>query len=255
MNYCDKWWESVRNSTGILTKQTYLKQLEQRIRDLESGKKGQAYLKLQQERADFKKQTEDLQQDLDKLQSDYHNLNDDIKAREQAINDLQTEISKLESEKQDISNLSAQQVKALESEKDKIRQSFTNPGTTHWIYWKNENDKIAKTNQALQILANHRLELLEQEKTALITLAKQKIKNKKEASELLNQLETKWGQEKESLLAESAEQEQLAAQEIRKLRAKAKAEKTKLLREKTQLKAVLQRLLTEQEEQLERLDN
>jgi hypothetical protein len=121
-----------------------------------------------------------------------------------------------------------------------------------------------KLNKSLTILANHRLELLEQEKSALVALAKQKIANKKEASELLSQLQTKWAEEKENLIsdhhqkvaeleAESTEQEQLAAQEIRKLRAKAKEEKTKSLREKTQLKAVLRRLLTEQESQLETL--
>jgi len=261
MNYYAEWWESVRNSTGILTKQTYLKQLEQRIKDLEVGKKGQAYLKLQQERADFKKQTKDLQQDLDKLQSDYHNLNADIKAREQAINDLQTEISKLESEKQNISNLSAQQVKALESEKEQIKRSFTNGsavGTTHWIYWKNENDKIAKTNQALQILANHRLELLEQEKTALITLAKQKIKNKKEASDLVSQLESKWAKEKEELEAESAEQDQLVAQEIKNLKAKYKAKETKLQatisdleKQKTELQSASEQELEQKKQELE----
>jgi hypothetical protein len=41
----------------------------------------------------------------------------------------------------------------------------------------------------LTILAEDRKSRLEQEKTALITLAKQKIKNQKQAQELLNQLE------------------------------------------------------------------
>jgi len=62
--------------------------------------------------------------------------------------------------------------------------------------------QLQKQIKALQILANHRLELLEQEKQALIGLAKKKIANKKEASELLSQLQTKWAEEKEDLISE-----------------------------------------------------
>ena len=61
---------------------------------------------------------------------------------------------------------------------------------------------MSKQIKALQILANHRLSLLEQEKSALITLAKKKIQNKKEAKELLTRLEASWKEEKQTMLAE-----------------------------------------------------
>jgi len=48
---------------------------------------------------------------------------------------------------------------------------------------------IIKTNETLTLLAEKRKEDLEREKQALITLAKQKLANKKEASELLANLE------------------------------------------------------------------
>ena len=50
---------------------------------------------------------------------------------------------------------------------------------------------LFKTNEALTLLAEKRKEDLEREKQALITLAKQKLANKKEASELLANLEEK----------------------------------------------------------------
>jgi hypothetical protein len=50
-----------------------------------------------------------------------------------------------------------------------------------------ENQVKDKQIKALTILANSRQEKLEQEKQALINLAKQKIKNQKEARELLTQ--------------------------------------------------------------------
>ncbi len=48
---------------------------------------------------------------------------------------------------------------------------------------------LLKTNEALTLLAEKRKVDLTQEKQALIKLAKQKLANKKEASELLNSLE------------------------------------------------------------------
>jgi murein endopeptidase len=55
---------------------------------------------------------------------------------------------------------------------------------------KQENENLKKTVQALTLLANQRKQALEQEKSALITLAKQKLKNKKEAQALVEQIET-----------------------------------------------------------------
>jgi hypothetical protein len=52
-----------------------------------------------------------------------------------------------------------------------------------------ENQVKDKQIKALTILANDRKAKLEQEKQALINLAKQKIKNQKEARELLTQIE------------------------------------------------------------------
>jgi hypothetical protein len=54
-----------------------------------------------------------------------------------------------------------------------------------------ENQVKDKQIKVLTLLANSRQEKLEQEKQALLTLAKQKIKNQKEARELLAQLEQK----------------------------------------------------------------
>jgi hypothetical protein len=51
--------------------------------------------------------------------------------------------------------------------------------------------QLNKQIQALTILADKRKEGLEREKQALINLAKQKIANKKEAGELLRNLEEK----------------------------------------------------------------
>jgi hypothetical protein len=73
-----------------------------------------------------------------------------------------------------------------------------------WEQEKNQTTQhiqgLNKQIQALTILADQRKENLEREKLALIALAKQKIANKKEASELLKQLENKYNnslQEKE----------------------------------------------------------
>ncbi|KLL03472.1 MAG: hypothetical protein MRERV_40c008 [Mycoplasmataceae bacterium RV_VA103A] len=57
--------------------------------------------------------------------------------------------------------------------------------------------QLNKQIEGLTLLANKRKEDLEREKQALVGLAKQKIANKKEASELLKQLEEKWKREKE----------------------------------------------------------
>jgi len=48
---------------------------------------------------------------------------------------------------------------------------------------------LKKTNAAITILAEQRKQKLAQEQQALINLAKQKLANKKEAKELLTQLE------------------------------------------------------------------
>lgn len=82
--------------------------------------------------------------------------------------------------------------------------------------------QLQKQNKALQILANHRLELLEQEKTALIALAKQKIRNKKEALELLEQLEEKFAEKEEELISKHQEEKE-------QLQALSSQEKTELL--------------------------
>ncbi|CAG8510308.1 32443_t:CDS:2 [Racocetra persica] len=54
-----------------------------------------------------------------------------------------------------------------------------------------ENKKLNKQIEGLTLLANKRKQDLEREKQALIDLAKQKIANKKEAAELLKNLEEK----------------------------------------------------------------
>jgi hypothetical protein len=48
---------------------------------------------------------------------------------------------------------------------------------------------LKKTNAALTILAEQRKQKLEQEQSALINLAKQKLTNQKQAKNLLTQLE------------------------------------------------------------------
>lgn len=61
-----------------------------------------------------------------------------------------------------------------------------------------EQAGLLKANQALTILAEKRKADLEQEKVALINLAKQKLTNKKEFQTLLNDLENKWQQDREN---------------------------------------------------------
>src|SRR4051794_21615576 len=53
------------------------------------------------------------------------------------------------------------------------------------IHTKEENEKLKRQIQALTVLAQDRKAQLAQEQQALINLAKQKIANKKQASELL----------------------------------------------------------------------
>jgi hypothetical protein len=57
---------------------------------------------------------------------------------------------------------------------------------------------LKKTNAALTILAEQRKQKLEQEQQALINLAQQKIASKKEAKDLLTELEQNWQQDRET---------------------------------------------------------
>ncbi|KLL04015.1 MAG: hypothetical protein MRERV_8c048 [Mycoplasmataceae bacterium RV_VA103A] len=81
--------------------------------------------------------------------------------------------------------------------------------------------QLNKQVEGLTLLADKRKEDLEREKQALITLAKQKIANKKEATELVKQLENSWQREKE----EWNQEKQILEQEL-------KSDRNKLLEQK-----------------------
>ena len=124
MNYYVEWWDQARKQTGILTKQTYLKSLDKKIKDLEAGKSGKAFLKLQQEKANAKKHAKDLQQNLTNLQAEYDSSCEEITELKFSVNNLLEQIKQLGEDKQNLSKLSAEQIQRIEREKEVIKRNF-----------------------------------------------------------------------------------------------------------------------------------
>ena len=163
MNFQREYWEKSYEqikSSSVLTKPEEKKLLLQRIKDLEQGKKGQSYLKLQQEKANYKKQAKDLQQDLDNLQQDYINLEAQKQIIEWQRDSLEKDLKDLEKEKRSITDAANLQITQLEQQKRQIKNSFTNGsavGNTHWIYHKNLTEQAEnERDQALTDLASER---------------------------------------------------------------------------------------------------
>lgn len=160
MNYYVEWWDQARKQTGILTKQTYLKSLDKKIKDLEAGKSGKAFLKLQQEKANAKKHAKDLQQNLTNLQAEYDSSCEEITELKFSVNNLLEQIKQLGEDKQNLSKLSAEQIQRIEREKEVIKRNFTNGsavGNTHWIYWKNKNDKLQQEISKQEVINKNQL--------------------------------------------------------------------------------------------------
>lgn len=157
-------------------------QLLNNIRDLESqlSQKIEALERSLQKEANNKAKITSLQNDLADLNLLLERAKEEAKTLTKRIKDLQKDKEKLRKES-----------KAKETELLKQIQTANTQITN-----------LEKQIKALTILANHRLELLEQEKQALIDLAKKKIQNKKEASQLLAQLQTSWSEEKATILTE-----------------------------------------------------
>ncbi|CAG8553079.1 2884_t:CDS:2 [Cetraspora pellucida] len=108
--------------------------------------------------------------------------------------------------------------------------------------------QLNKQIEGLTILANKRKEDLEREKRALIQLAKQKIANKKEAVELVKNLEEKWEAEKKEL-------EETMRQEFKNATQTGEEEKVKKLEERlTILKTSKERMEQSYKEQLAEKD-
>ena len=163
MNFQREYWEKCYQqikSSSVLTKPEERKILLQRIKDLEAGKAGQAFLKLQQDKANAKKHVKELQQDLEDLQVDYHTLENKEQLIRYQCDSLERDYQDLKTEKQNLTNLANSQIQKLEQERDQIKNSFTNGstvGNTHWIYHKNLTEQVeSERDQALADLATER---------------------------------------------------------------------------------------------------
>jgi hypothetical protein len=157
------------------------------------------FRELQREKQQLITEKQKVQQDLSLTQQNITNLEAEIQAKEQALVTKDTDLAQQQQQNLD-------QIRSLEKD-FRHYEAYHQREIARFRKEKQEAIKdLTKQNKALQILANHRLELLEQEKTALITLAKQKISNKKEASELVKQLEERFTKEKEDLISEHGQE-------------------------------------------------
>lgn len=147
MNYYAEWWDYARKSMGVLTKQTYLKQLEQELTKLKAQlaiPASQQVATLQKEKTGWLKlnaqsltELNHLKQQLFQTKQEQQNLQAELDNNSEQIKALQGKIL-------DIKDLSAKEIKRLEKDKEEIIRNFANGsaiGTTHWIYWKNLTDQ------------------------------------------------------------------------------------------------------------------
>ncbi|RHZ36347.1 hypothetical protein [endosymbiont GvMRE of Glomus versiforme] len=162
-NFANDWLNKAREYNQVLTKPTYTKHLEKRIKVLEAGK-GKPHKDLE----DKLKEAQDTLATL----YDFFNecgFDDFAQARtilngktvkeivkkshkkDLKINDLQTEINELEQEKTDLIQQANNLLAEKENQKNHIKQQFIQgkaTGTTHWIYWKNwAETEIKKAQQ------------------------------------------------------------------------------------------------------------
>jgi predicted nucleic acid-binding Zn-ribbon protein len=92
-NYYHEWWEQARNQTGILTKPEYTRLLEQRIKELEAGTTGQAYLALEKERDSWKVQYEKAKKEIQSLDNLLDSLTEENQQKELAKQEAENKLS------------------------------------------------------------------------------------------------------------------------------------------------------------------
>ena len=102
MNYYAEWWENARNSTGIITKQTYLKQLEKELAQLKANPD---YQHLATELTKWKAKYEKVRKELKDSDEITDKLAEENQAKDRTISDLQQQIQELENKYSEIKGL------------------------------------------------------------------------------------------------------------------------------------------------------
>jgi hypothetical protein len=119
MNYYYEWWEQARQSTGIWTKKTYQDYLEQRIKDLEAGQTGQAYLALETEKSNWKSKYEKAKKEIQSLDNLLDSLTEENQAKEAAKIQAETKLGEVNQEYQELGELAQTKIKELKSDYEK----------------------------------------------------------------------------------------------------------------------------------------
>lgn len=93
MNYYAEWWENARKQTGILTKPTYLKQLEKELAQLKANPN---YQHLASELTQWKAKYEKVRKELKDSDEITDKLAEENQAKDQTISNSQQQIQELE---------------------------------------------------------------------------------------------------------------------------------------------------------------
>lgn len=237
------------------------------------------YLALETEKEQLEEQLNQSKADLQNTQQNIANLEAKIDSLKQNISELKAKLGQLQIKhkqerfalqkenrdywfyhQREIKRL-APDLKAKIADLKKQKAYFLSSISHHEeqiANLKEQIDKWAKITNSLKTLAEKRKEDLDREKEALINLAKKKIQNKKEASRLLEQLQTSWTAEKQSILSEHQQEKEILKSNVSTLSfnlAFKESVITDLTARINALQTTLQQLLTEQEAQLISLDN
>jgi len=136
------------------------------------------YLALEAQKERLEQELQQIKADLVIKDQEITNLQVEIQTKEQTIANKDTDLATVKQTKQQEISIVQKDLRdyQLYHQRELRRIEQEKQATV-----KQKTAELIKTNEALLILANHRLDLLNQEKSALITLAKQKINNKKAA--------------------------------------------------------------------------
>jgi DNA repair exonuclease SbcCD ATPase subunit len=200
LNYYAEWWENARKQTGILTKPTYLKQLEKELAQLKANPN---YQHLASELAQWKAKYEKVCKELKDNDEIIDKLAEENQAKDQTITDLQQQIQELENKYSEIKGLVE---KRLAEQKQEYEKQLNN--ATH------NQASLLKTNLFQRTEIKQLAEKLSQieEKTSRLASNNQQLRtNLTSKIFLLSKKETELQAASENLAKSEQEKEQILA--------------------------------------------
>jgi len=199
MNYYAEWWENARKQTGILTKPTYLKQLEKELAQLKANPN---YQHLASELTQWKAKYEKVRKELKDSDEITDKLAEENQAKDQTISNSQQQIQELENKYLRIKGLIK---KSLAEQKQDYEKQLNNATHNQASILKTSLFKETENKEL-----NRKISKLKEELTLLNSSETDQSRELKERGKLIIKLEEQAEETKKELEFANSKVKQLS---------------------------------------------